>query len=100
VASRDDGQKNEKTGSFADLRLNIHPAVVLFGNGKDGGQAQTGAFADGFGGEERIEDARQNLGWNADSSVADRQSHIISGTGVWICPHVIGSQLHSLCCNG
>ena len=47
-------------------------------------QAQTGAFADLFGGEERLEDVRDVVGSNAGSLVADFDGEIGGGGGaVW-----------------
>jgi len=40
----------------AGLALHFDPALVLFDDAVDGGQAQAGALAHSLGGEERIED--------------------------------------------
>ena len=55
-------QHHAEAGAEADVALHLHPALVLPDNTENRGQAQSGALSDGFGGKERFEDARLDVG--------------------------------------
>ena len=50
-----------ESGALIRFALHLQPALMLPDNAEDGGQAQAGAFAGGFGGEERFKDPVENF---------------------------------------
>src|SRR5579863_4738208 len=64
------GNANEET-SVAGLRFHFDAAVMFLNDAHDGVEAEAGAFANGLGGEEGIEDARFDFRRNAWAVVAD-----------------------------
>ena len=57
--------------SRADLARDFHPALMLFQDAVNSGQAETGAFADFFGGKEWFEDAPERGRVHALAGVRD-----------------------------
>ena len=69
------GQRNSKGCAGAANAFSLDRAAMLFDNSVTDGQTKTGAFADGFGGEERIEDAAQMLRINATARIGNGDYH-------------------------
>ncbi len=69
-------------GPLALLRIDPHLPARLPGEAVDHRQAQPGAHAEGLGGEERIERARDHFGRHAGSGVGHAQRDILSGRQV------------------
>src|SRR5207245_1854874 len=79
---RGDGGKKDFEGSAGFRRTgNFDPTQVLFNDAIDGSQTKAGAFAEFFGGEEGLKDARQMFGRNAGAGIRDGQADEVSGAG-------------------
>src|SRR6185437_639081 len=65
----------------ANLAVDLDVAVRLLDEAVDHAEAEPGALADLFGGEERLEHALQDLRRHADAGVADRQHHVFARHG-------------------
>ena len=63
------GEIDLEGGAQAQLAFHFHPAVVLFDNAKNCRQAEAGAFADVFGGEEGLEDVGEVFRRNAGAGI-------------------------------
>ncbi len=88
------GQEEIKTGSPADLAGDLDPTFVLFDDAIHRGQAEPGALAGALGGEERLENARQNLRRNAHPGVAHGQTGKVPGAGFRVWPGGVLVQMH------
>lgn len=60
------------------LAVNRDGAAQLVGEATDLRQAQAGSVPDGFGGEERVEYARQKIFWYADAGIRHRYGNKIA----------------------
>ena len=72
-------QEQAHSGALAHFAVNRDMPTGLAGEAVDHRQAQTGALADGLGGEEGVEHAAHYALRNAAAGVADAQFHVIAG---------------------
>ena len=61
-----------------DHALDPERAAGLLGEAIDGAQTETGSFADQLGGEERLDDLADDVGWNAAAGVFDGDDDIVA----------------------
>lgn len=86
-------------GAFAFGGVQVHLAAGLLGEAVDHGQAQAGALADGFGGEEGFEHVGHDVGGHAGAGVGDAQAQVgafgqvVGAGGGGVEPVVAGLQL-------
>ena len=72
---------DSECGADANLTGHLDPTLVLLDNAIDGGEAQTGAFADSFCREEGFEDAGHVFRGNAGAGVLHSHADKHPGTG-------------------
>src|ERR1700678_4226297 len=78
-AGLEGGQENLKNGAGAGIAGYFDPALMLFDNAKDGGQAQPGAFANLLGREKRLENPREMFGRNTRARVHYAEANETAG---------------------
>src|SRR5579864_2975094 len=71
-------RQSQPEARVARSRREGHVPAMLADDAVDSVEAQPGAFAHGLRGEERLEDARLNLGWNALAIVDDLHQHVVA----------------------
>ncbi|KAF1853937.1 hypothetical protein Lal_00005148 [Lupinus albus] len=76
------GQIQAHHGALANLRINLHMAAGLLGEAVDHRQPQSGALADGLGGEEGIEGLFDHVRRHAGAVVRHAERHILAGMHV------------------
>ena len=64
--------------AFIRCADHLDDGVVIFNNAMNDCQSETGAFAEGFGGKERLEDSLLCFGVHAMARVADGKAHVPS----------------------
>ena len=94
-AHRQSGRSREEDvegGAFAGLALDGDGAPMFLDDAPGDGQAQAGAV--GFGGEERLEQARHILGRNADAVVFDGEPEVrpVAGAAVGLAGAASGRE--------
>src|ERR1022692_4662918 len=67
-----------EAGSLPGLAIDLDAAAMSGDDAMRDRQAQPGAFAHGFGGEERIEKPGQNLGFNAAAIIRDFDEQLVA----------------------
>ena len=73
------GQEDLERAALARLAFHADVAAVLLGGAVDGGQAEAGALADGLGGEEGLENVRDDFRLHAAAVVAHGQHGVAAG---------------------
>jgi hypothetical protein len=68
-------------GAAAGVAFHLDPAVVLFDDAVHGGEPQAGSLAGLLGGEERLENVRQNLGGDPAPGILHTQADLTPGPG-------------------
>ena len=79
---------------MSDLAFDFNPALMLFDDSVNGGQAETGAFANFFRREERLEDAGQSAIVHAVPGVGDGEADEISLACLRVAAGVSGIDQH------
>src|SRR5262249_14874032 len=86
VARQEDGELR----ALAGLAFDEDEAARLLDDAVDGGETKPGAGAHLLRREERLEDARQILAWNADAGVGHLDLHVFAGRHYLVgAPHRI-----------
>jgi hypothetical protein len=78
------GEVQAEDGAATGLGLHVYAAAGLGHDAVHDGQSYPEAVADGSGGEERLEDARRDVGPHAGPGVRDGQLHVVSGGGLGV----------------
>jgi hypothetical protein len=71
-----------KGGSLAGDGFDGDVAIVLLDDAVDGGEAEAGAFTDGFRGEEGFEDMFDGIGIYSDAAIGDRELDMRAAGGL------------------
>ena len=74
------------------MTVDANISAALFDDAVDGRQAKSGAFSYLLGGEERLEDVRQNLWADASSGIAHGKHDVWAGTGARMVSHIVFIQ--------
>src|ERR1039458_9621200 len=86
------GEIDLERGADANLAGDFGPALVLFDDAVNGGQAQTGALANLFGSKERLENPVQRLPVHAAAAVGNRKTNEIADPRVGMLRNVGGTD--------
>src|SRR5258708_40187593 len=91
------GQVNFKSSSLPFFALDPDESATLLHNSVDRGKSQTGAFAEFFGGEKRLKDARSGFRIHPVPSIGNDEKHESAGLhwrprpdSVFVRSHVVG----------
>ena len=78
------GEADAERAAAAGPAVDVDEALVLLDDAVDGGEAEAGAEADGFGGEEGFESVGDGVGVHAAAIVADGEAGICAGDAAGI----------------
>ncbi len=78
----DGGEVDLEDGAAVEFTGDGDPAAVLFNDAVDGGEAESGAFADFFRGEEGFEDMGESIWGDTAAGIGDFEEHVGAGVGV------------------
>src|SRR6185312_15826414 len=73
-----EGKVDPELASRADAALDLDPAAVLGNDAVGEAQTEAGSAADRLGGEERVEDLREDIGGDAAAVVLHFDDHLIT----------------------
>src|SRR5262249_961645 len=86
------GQIGAKRGPDSQLAINMSEASVLANDAVDGGEAEPSAFAQFFGGKERLEDTVEGSGGHAEACIGDGNDHVCAGARERLVGAVLGVE--------
>jgi hypothetical protein len=96
-----DGKKNFEFGAGVGFAEDADGAAMLFDDAVDGGEAEAGAFAGNFGGEERFEDVRFGFGTHAGAGVFDGEDAVAAGSdGDAALEAIVDADVEAIECDG
>src|SRR5581483_6086463 len=85
---------NLKRGADANFTFDLDPALMLFHDAIDGGEAESCAFADFFGGKERFKNPVHRFAVHAATCVGHAQSHGGTHARIGVLLSIGGIDVH------